>query len=90
MKRITKANQLHKFDIVKLYGRDEVIVVGEVLGKYEGSISIANGEVSLSDSNPYPGCRAVKLLDSKRVVPISEIMYDVQRVYRNGSIVYGS
>ena len=86
---IKTAHQLQKFDIVKLRGRDETIVVGEVLGKYESSISIDNGTATLSESNPYPGCWAVKLLDSKAVVPISEIMYDVERVYRNGSLVYG-
>jgi hypothetical protein len=88
--KITNAQQLRRFDIVKIIGRKDVIVVDEILGKYESSITVQNGKISVGDSNPYPGCWAVKLLESNSVVPISDILYDVDKIYRNGETVYES
>lgn len=84
---------LKEGDIVKLAMREGVIVVGRVLGRYEGTLRFekdGKGSAKATEGdNPYPGSIAVQLMESKSVVPVFESMLDVEWVVRAGVRVYG-
>lgn len=85
-----KPSELQPWDIIRHKEYKQLLVVGQVLGKYAGGIEINKNDRTASvTSFPYPDSWAIQLMGTKSVVTISNIMFEVDEIWRDKVKIYG-